>query len=88
MEPCRGCPLATLCGGGCRAENVLLTGDGDRPACGTWRVRVLCELLAEDLVNAVKWPATRLLAEARARGIPAPERLMPELTSRHLRDTE
>ena len=64
---CADCPLATLCGGGCRSENLQFTGDADEPLCGPWRVRVLCELLAEHQVAALKWPATHLLAEAHAR---------------------
>ncbi len=83
---CADCPLATLCGGGCRTENLQYTGDADRPVCDEWRVRVLCELLAEDRVTALEWPAPHLWAEARARGIPVPEELRPALPSRHLTD--
>jgi radical SAM protein with 4Fe4S-binding SPASM domain len=75
LPACADCPLATLCGGGCRSDNLLYTGDGDRPPCGPWRVRVLSELLAEEQVDAVNWLAPQLLAEARARGIDAPESL-------------
>lgn len=84
---CASCPLATLCGGGCRTENLQYTGDPERPVCDEWRVRVLCELLAEDRVTALEWPAPHLLAEARARGITAPAELRPALPSRHLTDT-
>lgn len=77
LRRCVDCPLATLCGGGCRAENLLLTGDADEPACGPWRVRVLSELLAEDRVGALEWPAEQLLAEARQRGIEGPAALNP-----------
>jgi sulfatase maturation enzyme AslB (radical SAM superfamily) len=86
LPECAECPLNTICGGGCRSENVLLTGDGDRAACGEWRVRALSELLAEDLVSAVHWPASHLLAEARARGIDAPPEFRPAVPSRHLVD--
>jgi radical SAM protein with 4Fe4S-binding SPASM domain len=74
---CADCVLATLCGGGCRTENKLYTGDGGTPVCGPWRVRVLCELLAEDVAECLDWPAAHLLAEARARGIEAPAALEP-----------
>ncbi len=84
---CAECALATLCGGGCRSENLQFTGDADEPVCGPWRVRVLCELLAEEQVAALKWPATHLLAEAHARGIEAPPELKPVVISRHLIDT-
>jgi radical SAM protein with 4Fe4S-binding SPASM domain len=84
---CAGCALATLCGGGCRSENLQYTGDADRPVCDEWRVRVLSELLAEDRATALEWPAPHLLAEARERGIPAPEALVPVVPSRHLIDT-
>jgi len=84
---CKDCPLATLCGGGCRSENLQYTGDGDVPVCGPWRVRVLSELLAEDHVTALEWPATHLLAEAHARGIEGPAALYPVVPSRHLIDT-
>lgn len=84
---CADCALATLCGGGCRSENLQFTGDADEPVCGPWRVRVLCELLAEEQVAALKWPATHLLAEAHARGIEAPDDLKPVIISRHLIDT-
>lgn len=83
---CRDCPLNTLCGGGCRSENVQYTGDGDVPVCGPWRVQVLCEMLAEDRVAALEWPVPHLLAEARARGIEAPPCLQPSVPSRHLID--
>lgn len=86
LVECAACPLNTLCGGGCRSENILLTGAGDRVACGEWRLRVLSELLAEDVVDAVHWPAPHLLAEARARGIDAPGELRPVHPSRHLTD--
>lgn len=84
---CADCALATLCGGGCRSENLQFTGDADEPVCGPWRVQVLCELLAEEQVAALKWPAAHLLAEAHARGIEAPEELEPVIVSRHLIDT-
>jgi radical SAM protein with 4Fe4S-binding SPASM domain len=83
---CAACPFATLCGGGCRNENLQLTGDAERPACGEWRVRVLSELLAEDRASALEWPALHLLAEAHERGIDAPPTLVPALPSRHLID--
>jgi radical SAM protein with 4Fe4S-binding SPASM domain len=87
LPACRDCAFATLCGGGCRSENLQLTGDADAPVCGEWRVRVLAELLAEEHVGAVEWPAPQLLAEAHRRGIPAPARLEARLPSRHLTDT-
>ncbi len=81
LSVCRECALNTLCGGGCRSENLLYTGDANRPLCDTWRVRVLSELLAEDRVDAVEWPVAHLLAEARARGLPAPPLLIPRRAS-------
>lgn len=87
LPRCLECPLATLCGGGCRSENLQFSGSADEPVCGEWRVRVLSELLAEDRVTALEWPAHHLLGEARSRGIPAPESLQPLLPSRHLLDT-
>jgi radical SAM protein with 4Fe4S-binding SPASM domain len=81
---CADCVLATLCGGGCRSENLQYTGDADRPVCGPWRLSVLAELLAEDRVSALEWPAPHLLSEAHARGIEAPEALVPVIPSRHL----
>ncbi|MCP4542784.1 MAG: radical SAM protein [Chloroflexi bacterium] len=83
---CADCPLATLCGGGCRSENLLYTGNPGEPPCGPWRVRVLSELLAEDRVTAVEWSVAFLLQEARARGIETPNDLHPQGTSRHLID--
>jgi hypothetical protein len=71
---CAECPLASLCGGGCRAENLLVTGSPDSPVCGPWRVRVLSELLAEDRVDALTWPAAHLMSEARRRGIEMTDR--------------
>jgi radical SAM protein with 4Fe4S-binding SPASM domain len=84
---CADCPLATLCGGGCRSENLQYTGDPDRPICGPWRIRVISELLAEDRAACLEWPAPHLLSEARQRGIAGPERLVPAIPSRHLIDT-
>jgi radical SAM protein with 4Fe4S-binding SPASM domain len=86
LPTCADCALATLCGGGCRSENLLYTGDADEPLCGPWRVRVISELLAEDRVTAVEWPVGFLLQEARKRGIEAPQNLRPRLASRHLVD--
>ncbi len=80
---CRDCPLATLCGAGCRSDNFLYTTNGDVPPCGPWRVRVLCELLAEDWVPALEWPIHHLAAEARRRGIEAPEHIHLQGVSRH-----
>ncbi len=87
LPTCAGCPLTTLCGAGCRSENLLYTGSPDQPPCGTWRVRVMSELLAEDRVEAVEWPIAFLLQEARVRGIETPRDLVPRATSRHLIDT-
>ncbi|MBN2195264.1 MAG: radical SAM protein [Polyangiaceae bacterium] len=86
LPTCAPCPLATLCGGGCRSENLGLTGDADVPFCGPWRVRVVSELLAEDRPDALEWPAAHLLAEAHARGIEAPSSIEPLIPSRHLID--
>jgi radical SAM protein with 4Fe4S-binding SPASM domain len=84
LPTCATCPLATLCGGGCRSENLLYSGDPDEPPCGSWRVRALSELLAEDRVTAVEWPLAFLLQEARLRGIETPTDLFPRQPSRHL----
>jgi radical SAM protein with 4Fe4S-binding SPASM domain len=86
LPTCADCPLVTLCGGGCRSENYLYTGNADEPPCGPWRVRVLSELLAEDRVTAVEWPVAFLLQEARGRGIETPADLFPRRPSRHLND--
>lgn len=86
LATCRDCQLATICGGGCRSENYRYSGNPDEPPCGPWRVRTICELLAEDRVDAVSWPLHHLLAEAHARGIDAPDRLNTAVTSRHLSD--
>ena len=69
---CRDCALVSLCGGGCRTENLEITGDAETPACGGWRVRLSAELLAEDRPYALEWPVAHLLAEARARSIATP----------------
>lgn len=80
---CRDCALATLCGAGCRSDNYLYTTDGDTPLCDTWRVRVLCELLADDWTSALDWPIHHLVAEAHRRGIEAPDEVKPRGISRH-----
>ena len=87
LPKCADCALNTICGGGCRSENLQYTGDPEEPACGPWRVRVLSELLADDRPSAAEWPAPHLLSEARARGIEAPAALTPVIPSRHLLDT-
>jgi radical SAM protein with 4Fe4S-binding SPASM domain len=84
LPVCAACPLATLCGGGCRSENLLYTGSPDLPPCGPWRVRVLSELLAEDRPTVVEWRVAFLLEEARTRGIETPPGLVPRYPSRHL----
>ncbi len=86
LPTCADCPFNTLCGGGCRSENLLYTGNPDEPLCGPWRVRVLSELLAEDRVTAVDWTIPFLLQEARNRGIETPDNLSPKNISRHLVD--
>ncbi len=84
LPTCTECPLATLCGGGCRSENIVYMGEPDQPPCGPWRVRVLSQLLAEDRVGAVEWPVAHLIEEAKARGIETPPDLRPRKLSRHL----
>jgi len=84
---CADCPLATLCGGGCRSDNLLYSGDADVPVCGPWRRSVISELLAEDRVTVADWPVHHLLAEAHHRGIDAPQSIRPVRRSRHLLDT-
>jgi len=86
LPTCADCPLATLCGGGCRSENLLYTGDPAEPPCGPWRVRVVSELLADEQVTAVEWPVAFLLQEARRRGIETPDDVRPRKPSRHLID--
>jgi len=86
LPTCAECPLATLCGGGCRSENLLYTGDPDKPPCGPWRVQVISELLAEEKVSAVEWPVAFLAEEALKRGIDIPNDLYPQQRSRHLSD--
>lgn len=88
LPVCRECPLATLCGGGCRSEVLLYSGDADRPPCGPWRVRALAELLARDRVDAVEWPLAYLIAEARDLGLDVPADLRPRQPSRHLKEDE
>lgn len=84
LTTCGNCPLATLCGAGCRAEGLRYTGNGAEPLCGPWRIRVLSELLAEDHTSALEWPLQHLLSEAHARGIEAPAQITPAVVSRHL----
>ena len=81
LPECADCQLNTLCGGGCRSENLHYTGDPDRPVCGDWRKRVCHELLAEDLPAALEWPVDHLLAEAHERAIAAPT--LDELLGAH-----
>ena len=86
LDTCKDCPLVSLCGGGCRSDNFLYTADPNRPLCDTWRVQVLAELLFEDNVHAITWPAHHLLAEAHARNIPSPTSLQPARNSLNLCD--
>jgi radical SAM protein with 4Fe4S-binding SPASM domain len=69
LEVCRDCPLNTLCGGGCRSDNLLHTGNPNEPACGEWRKQLCYELLAEDRPDALEWPTAHLFEEARERGL-------------------
>lgn len=84
LATCADCPLATLCGGGCRSENLLYTGNPNKPPCGPWRIQVISELLAEENVAAVEWPVALLAQEALERGIDVPSDLYPRQQSRHL----
>lgn len=83
---CTDCPLVSLCGGGCRSENLLYTGDPECPPCGPWRVRALSEMLASDRPDVVEWPLSFLIAEAHSRGLDVPEDVKPRVLSRHLSD--
>ena len=69
LSVCANCSLNTLCGGGCRSDNLLHTGNPDEPACGDWRKQLCYELLAEDMPDALEWPTAHLLAEAKERGL-------------------
>ncbi len=84
LPTCANCPLATICGGGCRSENYLYTGNPDVPPCGPWRVRVISELLADEIVSSVNWPVAFLAQEALKRGIDIPTDLAMCRQSRHL----
>ncbi len=84
--PCTTCALATLCGGGCRTDNLLFAGDADTPPCGPWRVRILSELLAENRISCLEWSLPQLAGEARARGLDAPDFARTVQISRHARD--
>lgn len=86
LDPCNTCALASLCGGGCRTDNLLFNGDPDKPLCGEWRVRTLSELLSEDRVSCLEWSLIQLVGEARDRGIEAPDITRTVQLSRHLRD--
>jgi radical SAM protein with 4Fe4S-binding SPASM domain len=85
-ETCRECQLASICGGGCRSDNVLYTGDGSQPFCDDWRVRTLCELLAEDHVSALEWPISHLWAEAQRRGLAEGEAPVARYQSLNLKE--
>ncbi len=84
LSVCSDCALNTLCGGGCRSENILYTGDGDTPLCDDWRPLVIAEMLADDRPDALDWPLPHLAAEARRRGIAAPSELKIVRPSRHI----
>lgn len=86
LATCGDCALNTLCGAGCRAENLQFTGDPEVPACGPWRKQVLAELLAEDMPGALHWTVNQLWREARLRGLEAPAALAPARPSQHLLD--
>lgn len=86
LAPCSTCALATLCGGGCRTDNLLFNGDANAPPCGPWRVQVLSELLSEDRVSCLEWTLPQLAGEASARGIEAPDLSRTVQISRHLRE--
>jgi radical SAM protein with 4Fe4S-binding SPASM domain len=81
LPACADCPLVTLCGGGCRSENILYTGDGDQPLCGPWRKHVLAEMLADGQVGVVEWPTLYLINEARARQLDVPFPATPQYPS-------
>jgi radical SAM protein with 4Fe4S-binding SPASM domain len=86
LETCRDCPLVSICGGGCRSENLMYTMDANQPFCGTWRVRVLSELLSEGRVDAVKWSISHLLSECQDRSIEVPDGILKIGLSRSLLD--
>ncbi len=81
LATCADCCLNTLCGGGCRSENALYTGDPNQPLCGPWRVQILAEMLAEDRVSALTWSTLYLINEARARGLDVPFHPLPKWPS-------
>jgi hypothetical protein len=86
LEPCARCPLVSLCGGGCRNDNLIFGGNADRPVCGVWRVRAISELLAEDRIDCLEWSLPQLAGEARALALDPPDLSRTLHLSRHLRD--
>jgi len=72
LAQCTDCSIARLCGAGCRAENLLYTGNPECPPCGPWRKSLLSALIAEGRSDAPEWDLLHLIAEARRRGLPVP----------------
>ena len=80
LPMCRTCPFVSLCAGGCRADNIILSGSSKAPICGKWRRQLIAEMLFEDKVYIFDWHIRYQMAEARKRGIETPAFIITEMT--------
>ncbi len=69
IDPCRSCPFIYLCAGGCLADRLIYQKTHQEPVCGSWRKKLLAEMLFEDKTFVLEWNILHLLAEARKRGL-------------------
>lgn len=78
LELCRACPFVMLCAGGCRADNIILSGDFRAPICGLWRKQLIAEMLFQDRPDILDWPVLQQLYEARKLGLEVPKFVVTE----------
>lgn len=69
IEPCRACPFALLCAGGCFSDRWLYQQTHQEPVCGPWRKKLIAEMLFEDRPEVLDWDILFLMAESRKRGL-------------------
>ncbi len=76
---CKDCPFVHLCASGCRADNIILTGNTKAPICGPWRQKLLAEMLFENKPFVLDWSIPEQMTEARKRGFNPPDFVITSL---------
>ena len=76
---CHNCPFVSLCAAGCRADNIILTGNTKAPICGPWRKELIAEMLYDDASSIFDWSIQQQLTEAKKLGFKTPSFVITSL---------